>query len=97
MKSPENVPTDIPVMRFKRPGDWAAWLDKHHATSSGVWLMLAKKAAGITSVSYDEALEVALCYAARRKATTNRRGCKSLRRAEQKASGQKPIGRKRNN
>jgi len=49
-------------MPFKRPREWAAWLDKHHATSSGVWLMLAKKSAGIISVSYDEALEVALCY-----------------------------------
>jgi uncharacterized protein YdeI (YjbR/CyaY-like superfamily) len=62
MKSAESVPTDIPVMSFKRARDWAAWLDKHHATSSGVWLMLAKKATGILSVSYDEALEVALCY-----------------------------------
>ena len=56
MKSSENVPTNIPVMLFKRPRDWAAWLDKHHAMSSGVWLMLAKKAAGITSVSYDAIL-----------------------------------------
>ncbi len=62
MKLTGNVPTDIPVMLFERQQDWAAWLNKNHATTSGVWLMLAKKAAGITSVSYDEALEVALCY-----------------------------------
>ena len=38
------------------------WLDVGHATSPGVWLQLAKKGSGIPSVSYDEALEVALCY-----------------------------------
>ncbi|HEY7182665.1 MAG TPA: YdeI/OmpD-associated family protein [Blastocatellia bacterium] len=61
VKSPRNS-TDLPTLPFERPKDWAAWLDKNHATSSGVWLKLAKKASGIKSVTYDEALEVALCY-----------------------------------
>jgi len=47
---------------FEQQKDWAAWLDKNHATSPGVWLKLAKKASGIASVNYDEALGVALCY-----------------------------------
>src|SRR5215467_4677646 len=54
--------TDLPILPFERQKDWAAWLDKNHATSSGVWLKLAKKASGIKSVTYDEALEVALRY-----------------------------------
>ncbi|HKQ78927.1 MAG TPA: YdeI/OmpD-associated family protein [Blastocatellia bacterium] len=62
VKSPRNTLTDLPVLPFERPKDWAVWLDKNHATSSGVWLKLAKKASGIKSVTYDEALEVALCY-----------------------------------
>jgi uncharacterized protein YdeI (YjbR/CyaY-like superfamily) len=49
-------------MAFKRQKDWAGWLDKHHATSPGVWLRLAMKASKIQSISYAEALEVALCY-----------------------------------
>lgn len=53
---------DIPVILFKQQKDWAEWLDKHHAESSGVWLRLAKKASAMQSVSYDEALEAALCY-----------------------------------
>jgi uncharacterized protein YdeI (YjbR/CyaY-like superfamily) len=53
---------DIPVLLFKRPKDWATWLDKNHATSRGIWLRLAKKASGIQSATYAEALEVALCY-----------------------------------
>lgn len=35
---------------------------KHGASSGGVWLQLAKKGAPLTSVSYAEALEVALCH-----------------------------------
>jgi uncharacterized protein YdeI (YjbR/CyaY-like superfamily) len=34
----------------------------NHAHSSGVWLRLAKKESGVTSVSYREAVEAALCY-----------------------------------
>jgi uncharacterized protein YdeI (YjbR/CyaY-like superfamily) len=37
-------------------------LEDNHETSSGVWLRLAKKSSGRKSVSYAEALEVALCY-----------------------------------
>ena len=41
---------------------WAAWLDKNHGTSTGLWLRLAKKSSDLTSITYKEALEVALCY-----------------------------------
>ena len=54
--------TDLPILPFERQKDWAVWLEKNHATSSGVWLKLARKASGIQSVTYDEALEAALCY-----------------------------------
>jgi uncharacterized protein YdeI (YjbR/CyaY-like superfamily) len=62
VKSPRDTLTDLLVLQFESQKDWAAWLDKNHATPSGVWLKLAKKASGIKSVTYDEALEVALCY-----------------------------------
>ena len=42
---------------------WREWLDEHHARSNGVWLVLAKKAVTHpTSLTYDEALDEALCY-----------------------------------
>jgi uncharacterized protein YdeI (YjbR/CyaY-like superfamily) len=53
---------DIPIILFKQQKDWADWLDQHHAESSGVWLRLAKKAAAMQSLSYDEAVEAALSY-----------------------------------
>ena len=41
---------------------WRAWLKEHHGDDRGVWLTLAKKgAAAPTSLTYDEALEEALC------------------------------------
>jgi len=61
-QSTRNAHTDLPILPFEGQKDWAVWLEKNHATSSGVWLKLARKASGIKSVTYDEALEVALCY-----------------------------------
>jgi uncharacterized protein YdeI (YjbR/CyaY-like superfamily) len=51
-----------PIRLFKSKNDWAVWLDKNHQTSEGLWLRLAKKDSGLRSVSYQEAIEVALCY-----------------------------------
>lgn len=56
------TPTDYPVLLFADQDAWAAWLAANHDTARGVWLRLAKKAAALTSVSYAEALDVALCY-----------------------------------
>ncbi len=53
---------EIPVKLFKSQKDWATWLARYHAKSSGVWLQIARKTGDLKSVSYAEALEVALCY-----------------------------------
>jgi uncharacterized protein YdeI (YjbR/CyaY-like superfamily) len=54
--------TDLPIQSFASKTKWAEWLAKQHDKSAGVWLKLAKKDSGIPSVTYDEALDVALCY-----------------------------------
>ena len=42
---------------------WRAWLAKHHADPAGVWLVLAKKGTEKpTNLTYDQALEEALCH-----------------------------------
>jgi uncharacterized protein YdeI (YjbR/CyaY-like superfamily) len=41
---------------------WDKWLSKHHATSSGVWLVLHKKVSSEPSVTYLEAVETALAW-----------------------------------
>src|SRR5215813_1956603 len=52
----------LPIRLFKSKDDWFAWLEKNHRKSPGLWLRLAKKDSGLSSVNYQEALEVALCY-----------------------------------
>ncbi|HWE26779.1 MAG TPA: YdeI/OmpD-associated family protein [Polyangia bacterium] len=49
-------------MRCASPGEWLAWLAKHHASSTGVWLRIAKKDGGQRSVTYAEAIEGALTW-----------------------------------
>jgi uncharacterized protein YdeI (YjbR/CyaY-like superfamily) len=42
---------------------WHTWLAEHHRDSDGVWLVLAKKNVTTpTSLTYDQALEEALCH-----------------------------------
>ncbi len=41
---------------------WRAWLMDNHATATGVWLMYYKKESGKPRVSYDAAVEEALCF-----------------------------------
>jgi uncharacterized protein YdeI (YjbR/CyaY-like superfamily) len=53
---------DLPVKRFRSQAAWQKWLQAHHEKSQGVWIEFAKKASGVASVNYKEALEVALCY-----------------------------------
>jgi uncharacterized protein YdeI (YjbR/CyaY-like superfamily) len=51
-----------PVGSFATREAWEAWLAEQHASSSGLWLKLAKKGSGLESISRADALEVALCY-----------------------------------
>ena len=53
---------DIPVLPFDSKKQWAGWLARQHDKSTGIWLKLAKKDSGIPSVTYEEALDAALCY-----------------------------------
>lgn len=42
--------------------EWRAWLARNHNKSTGVWLVFPKKASGLPSVSYNDAVEEALCF-----------------------------------
>lgn len=53
---------DLPVLHITSQQDWHSWLEKHHTDHKGLWLKHAKKLSGKPSVSYEEAVEEALCY-----------------------------------
>ena len=54
--------SSLPILPFASPAALATWLAKNHAKSEGVWLKLAKKGARTPSVTYAEAIEVALAW-----------------------------------
>jgi uncharacterized protein YdeI (YjbR/CyaY-like superfamily) len=52
----------LPIIAFESQAAWEGWLAENHESAPGLWLKLAKKASGIDSVTYSEAVDVALCY-----------------------------------
>ncbi len=61
-KTAKKASTDELIRLFTTQDAWAGWLEKNHRRSPGLWLRLGKKGAVLKSVTYGEALEVALCY-----------------------------------
>lgn len=57
-----NGKNDFEVVTFSSAKAWECWLAGEHSASRGVWLRFCKKGAATKSVSYEEALAVALCY-----------------------------------
>jgi uncharacterized protein YdeI (YjbR/CyaY-like superfamily) len=53
---------ELPVMAFDSAEALDGWLAGHHAASRGIWLKIAKKGSGVTTVSYEDAVAVSLCY-----------------------------------
>jgi uncharacterized protein YdeI (YjbR/CyaY-like superfamily) len=53
---------ESPVIPFASQEAWAAWLAENYTSEPGLWIKFAKKGRGIPTVTYDEALDVALCY-----------------------------------
>ena len=54
--------TDLPTLPFATVGEFERWLETNHDAAAGLWLKIAKKDSGIPSVTYPEALDVALCF-----------------------------------
>ena len=54
--------SDYPILLFADRAALRRWLSAHHASQPGVWLRIAKLASPLRSVTYAEALDVALCF-----------------------------------
>lgn len=61
---PKVPPTDLPVEQFDGPAEFERWIEARTADGGarGAWLKIAKKGTGVTTVTYAEALDVALCH-----------------------------------
>ena len=54
--------SNLPIISFRFPAEWDAWLVENHAKSSGIWLQIFKKDSGHQTISYAEVLDEALCH-----------------------------------
>lgn len=52
---------DLPAVHFENADAWERWLEAN-GDATGLWLLIAKKGSGVVSVTYAEALDVALCH-----------------------------------
>lgn len=64
MKTEDKIlhKNDLEIIFFKKPEEWRRWLEQNHNISKGVWLRFYKKASGVESLNYSEALDEALCF-----------------------------------
>lgn len=52
----------VDVLDFPDAAAWEAWLEAEHEVRSEAWLRIAKRRSGISTITIEEALDVALCY-----------------------------------
>ena len=53
---------DPPELLLPDAAAWRSWLEDHHETSAGVRLVLHKKGGDVTTLTYEDALQEALCF-----------------------------------
>jgi uncharacterized protein YdeI (YjbR/CyaY-like superfamily) len=56
------VQADFPIIPFANGSEWEEWLEKNHKTAKGVWMQFFKKSSGVPTITWVEAVEVALCF-----------------------------------
>lgn len=56
------MPEEFALFHPKSLKAWRTWLDKNHSTKNGIWLVFFKKETGRRAFSYEESVEVALCF-----------------------------------
>lgn len=53
---------DYDIVEFSDQAAFRAWLAKNSSRIPGIWLKIYKKGSGIASITYDQALDEALCF-----------------------------------
>lgn len=53
---------ELPELLVTDRRAWRSWLEAHHDSSPGVWLVLHKKGGTVTELTYADALDEALCF-----------------------------------
>ncbi|SRR5258705_767439 len=53
---------ELKTLRVRSRPQWRAWLEKHHASSPGVWFVFYKAHTGVTCVPLEDTVREALCF-----------------------------------
>ncbi|KAL2170807.1 hypothetical protein VTG60DRAFT_4376 [Thermothelomyces hinnuleus] len=63
-KATKSATTTVPqpIQLFEDVKAWETWLEANHTDPAGLWLKIAKKGGRIASITYEEALDTALCF-----------------------------------
>jgi len=56
------VTADLEPLDVRTRAAWRAWLEKHHAASPGVWLVLHKAHTGVQAIPHEHVTREALCF-----------------------------------
>ena len=59
---PAIVPNPKSIKSFRSEADFERWLRSNHARETELWLKIYKKGSGVATVTYAQALDVALCW-----------------------------------
>ena len=59
---PPVIPDPAAIKRFRNQEAFERWLRRHHDRAQEIWIRIFKKASGIPSITWQEALDVALCW-----------------------------------
>jgi uncharacterized protein YdeI (YjbR/CyaY-like superfamily) len=57
-----EVYKEVKTTSAKNSNEWRKWLEQNHSTEKSVWLIIYKKDSDTPSVTYDEAVDEALCF-----------------------------------
>ena len=84
------------IAAFESAREFEQWLAKNHAESTGIWLRFFKKNSSVLSVSYDEALDAAICFGWIERPTQKaRREVVALRKFESAATPEECLVKKK--
>jgi uncharacterized protein YdeI (YjbR/CyaY-like superfamily) len=53
---------ELTLLEVQERREWRAWLEKHHASSPGVWVVFHKGHTRTRSIRYDDSVREALCF-----------------------------------
>src|SRR5258708_281680 len=53
---------ELMTLRVRSRPQWRAWVEKHHASSAGVWFVFHKAHTGVKSLPYEDTVREALCF-----------------------------------